>query len=65
MDLSDDKMRGEDASHVLVEKVESYIIAVKEEEAKALFRANTRIGGPMSRQPERTNDVVNHSAGDG
>ena len=42
MDLSDDELRGEDAIDVLVERVENYVNAFKEEEAKSLFRPGTR-----------------------
>ena len=62
LDLTDDELRGEDAIDVLVERVDNYVFAFKEEEASAVFRAGTRIGGPMSRQPsECTNDVVHHT----
>ena len=50
MDLSDDELSGIDAIDVLVERVEHCVVTFKEEEAQYLFRAGTRIGGPMTRQ---------------
>ena len=44
-------MPGEDAVDVSVKEVEQYVVAVKEEETKALFRAGARIVGPVWRQP--------------
>ena len=50
-DLSEDEVPGEDAVDVSVKEVEKYVVAVKEEETKALFRAGARIVGPLWRQP--------------
>ena len=44
MDLTDDDLNSEKALDVLVQKVEKYVVAFQEEEAKALFSAGTRIG---------------------
>ena len=51
MDFSDDQLKGEDAIDELVERLENYVVAFKEDEVKSPFRAGSRIGGPMSRQP--------------
>ena len=55
IDPSDDELSAKDAIDVLVARVENYVVAFvvfKGEEAKSLsLRAGTRIGGPMSRQP--------------
>ena len=49
-DFSDDELGG-DATDVLVERVENYVIAFKGEEGTSLFRTCTMVGGQMSRQP--------------